>query len=56
MGIIDDIGGVWSVQDYYDTPEDQLDPDFIDWTGAEKINLDRFDKDGLKDRLMHLDD
>lgn len=56
LGIIDDIGGVGSLQDYYDTPEDQLDPDIIDWTGGEKIDLDKFDKDGLNDGLMHLDD
>ncbi len=56
LGIIDDIGGVWSLQDYYDTPEEQLDPEIIDWTGGEKINLDEFDKDGLNDGLMHLDD
>lgn len=55
LGIIDDIGGVWSLQDYYDTPEDQLEPELIDWTGGEKIDLDEFDKDGLNDGLMHLD-
>lgn len=56
LGIIDDIGGVGSLQDYYDTPEDLLDSDIIDWTGGEKIDLDEFDKDGLNDGLMHLDD
>lgn len=56
LGIIDDIGGVGSLQDYYDLPEDQLAPGIIEWTGGEKIDLDEFDKDGLNDGLMHLDD
>lgn len=49
LGIIEDIGGVWSLQDYYDTPKAQLDPDLLDWIGD--IDLDEFDKDGLNKAL-----
>lgn len=56
LGITDNMGGVWSLQAYYGTPEGQLDPKIIDWTAGEKIDLDEFDKDGLNDGLMHLDD
>ena len=51
-GIIDDIGGVWSLQDYYDTPKDKVDPEMIDWLmGGEAINLDNFDKEELNQRM-----
>ena len=51
-GIIDDIGGVWSLQDYYDTPKDKIDPEMIDWLmGGEAINLDNFDKEELNQRM-----
>lgn len=51
-GIIDDIGGVWSLQDYYDTPKDKVDPEMIDWlTGGEAINLDNFNKEKLNQRM-----
>lgn len=51
-GIIDDIGGVWSLQDYYDTPKDKVDPEMIDWlTDGEAINLDNFDKEELNQRM-----
>lgn len=53
LGIIEDIGGVWSLKDYYNTPENKMDPDLLDWMGGEKIDLDEFDKDGLNDGLMH---
>lgn len=36
--------------------ESKLNSELIDWTGGEKIDLDEFDKDGLKDGLRHLDD
>ena len=54
MGIIEDIGGVWSLQDYYDTPESEMDPEMLDWMGGEKIDLDEFDKNDLNDALTHL--
>lgn len=54
LGIIDDIGGVWSLEDYYNTPEDEIDPELLDWTGGEKIDLDEFDKDELNEDLKHL--
>ena len=54
LGIIDDIGGVWSLEDYYNTPEDEMDPELLDWTGGEKIDLDEFDKDELNEDLKHL--
>lgn len=51
-GIIDDIGGVWSLQDYYDTPKDKVDPEMIDWLmGGEAINLDNFNKEELNQRM-----
>ena len=51
-GIIDDIGGVWSLQDYYDTPKDKVDPEMIDWLmGGEAIDLDKFDKEELNQRM-----
>ncbi|OXC44221.1 MULTISPECIES: plasmid pRiA4b ORF-3 family protein [Lactobacillus] len=51
-GIIDDIGGVWSLQDYYDTPKDKVDPGMIDWLmGGEAINLDNFNKEELNQRM-----
>lgn len=51
-GIIDDIGGVWSLQDYYDTPKDKADPEMIDWLmGGEAINLDNFNKEELNQRM-----
>lgn len=51
-GIIDDIGGVWSLQDYYDTPKDKVDPEMIDWLmGEEAINLDNFNKEELNQRM-----
>lgn len=45
-GIIDDIGGVYELQEYYDTPKNKLDPDLLDWLG-ERIDLDKFDMDNL---------
>lgn len=54
LGIIEDIGGVWSLQDYYDTPESEMDPEMLDWMGGEKIDLDEFDKNDLNDALTHL--
>lgn len=51
-GIIDDIGGVWSLQDYYDTPKDKVDPEMIDWLmGGKAINLDNFNKEELNQRM-----
>ena len=51
-GIIDDIGGVWSLQDYYDTPKDKVDPEMIDLLmGGEAINLDNFNKEELNQRM-----
>lgn len=51
-GIIDDIGGVWSLQDYYDTPKDKVDPEMIDWLmGGEAIDLDNFNKEELNQRM-----
>lgn len=51
-GIIDDIGGVWSLQDYYDTPKDKVDPEMIDLLmGGEAIDLDKFDKEELNQRM-----
>lgn len=51
-GIIDDIGGVWSLQDYYDTPKDKVDLEMIDWLmGGEAINLDNFNKEELNQRM-----
>lgn len=51
-GIIDDIGGVWSLQDYYDTPKDKVDPEMIDWLmGGEAIDLDKFNKEELNQRM-----
>ncbi|OXC46484.1 hypothetical protein AYP97_08740 [Lactobacillus crispatus] len=51
-GIIDDIGGVWSLQDYYDTPNDKVDPEMIDWLmGGEAIDLDKFNKEELNQRM-----
>lgn len=51
-GIIDDIGGVWSLQDYYDTPKDKVDPEMIDWLmGRKAINLDNFNKEELNQRM-----
>lgn len=54
LGIIDDIGGVWSLEDSYNTPEDEIDSELLDWTGGEKIDLDEFDKDELNEDLKHL--
>ncbi len=51
LGIIEDIGGVWSLQDYYDKPREQLDPDLLEWLGDQDI--DEFDKDGLNNALNH---
>ncbi|NRN94244.1 IS1096 element passenger TnpR family protein [Lactobacillus helveticus] len=51
LGIIEDIGGVWSLQDYYDKPREQLDPDLLEWLGDQDI--DEFDKDGLHNALNH---
>ena len=53
LGIIDDIGGVWSLEDYYNTPEDEMDPELLDWIGGEKIDLDKFDKEELNEGLQH---
>lgn len=51
-GIIDDIGGVWSLEDYYDTPKDKVDPEMIDLLmGGEAINLDNFNKEELNQRM-----
>ncbi|WP_257713981.1 plasmid pRiA4b ORF-3 family protein [Lactobacillus crispatus] len=51
-GIIDDIVGVWSLQDYYDTPKDKVDPEMIDWLmGGKAINLDNFNKEELNQRM-----
>ncbi len=51
-GIIDAIGGVWSLQDYYDTPKDKVDPEMIDWLmGGKAINLDNFNKEELNQRM-----
>ena len=54
LGIIDDIGSVWSLEDYYNTLEDEMDPELLDWTGGEKIDLEEFDKDELNEDLKHL--
>lgn len=51
--IIEDIGGVWSLQEYYDTPENKLDPDLLEEEGGSKTDLDEFDKDGLNELLKH---
>ena len=53
LGSIDDIGGVWSWEDYYNTPEDEMDPELLDWIGGEKIDLDKFDKEELNEGLQH---
>ncbi len=51
-GIIDDIGGVWSLQDYYDTPKDKVDLEMIDWLmDGEAIDLDNFNKEELNQRM-----
>lgn len=53
-GIIDDIGGVYSLQEYYDTPEKDMDPELLDWLGGEKIDLNEFDKDDINSQLEHM--
>ena len=41
-----------SLQDYYDTPKDKVDPEMIDWLmGGEAIDLDKFDKEELNQRM-----
>ncbi|GAA0198865.1 hypothetical protein GCM10008918_20780 [Lactobacillus kefiranofaciens subsp. kefiranofaciens] len=49
-GIIDDIGGIDMLQEYYDTPDDEQDPDLLDWLGG-KIDLDQFDMNELNKEL-----
>ncbi|WP_255316899.1 plasmid pRiA4b ORF-3 family protein [Limosilactobacillus reuteri] len=43
-GIIEDIGGVGGLEQYYDDyQKGQIDPDFLDWLGGEPIDLNSVD-------------
>lgn len=53
LGIIENIGGVGGLQDYYNTPKKELDADFIDWLGGEEVDLTEFDKDELNNALKY---
>lgn len=54
-GIIEDIGGVWGLENYYeDYQKGQLDPEFVEWLGR-KIDLDSFDKEAINDELKSFD-
>lgn len=47
-GIIEDIGGVGGLEQYYDDyQQGQVDPEFLDWLGGEAIDLNAVDIDEL---------
>ncbi|WP_318630403.1 IS1096 element passenger TnpR family protein [Limosilactobacillus reuteri] len=53
-GIIEDIGGVGGLEQYYDDyQQGQVDPEFLDWLGGEAIDLNAVDIDELNDLPHH---
>lgn len=50
-GIIDSIGGPYGLQEYFDTPKKDMDPEMLDWFGGEKIDLLDFDIDDINLQL-----
>jgi hypothetical protein len=51
-GIIEDIGGVGALQEYYDDYKaGHVDPDLKEWMGESLIDLNQFDKNEINDLL-----